>query len=219
MAQAVGRLYTIPNTFRAIKARIVVEYAGLKLDLIDDYKFEDRHTLPTGKMPALEIYKTGEFLTDSNAIAYYLASAAPAESGLVGKTLEENAQIISELFLANTEFNASWLPIRATVLGRIQYDPATIEKALADSRRFLGVYEKKLGNGKKFLVGDRFTVADVVFFSELWKPFEHFLTPEWRAEFPNVTRYFQDIHQIPAVKAVVPSIILTDSEPIYPGQA
>ncbi|KAI8874137.1 glutathione S-transferase [Ramicandelaber brevisporus] len=219
MSQAIGKFHGPLLTFRAYKARIVAEYANIKLDTFSEYNFDDRRSLPTGKVPALEVYKTGEFITDSNAIAFYLASIAPAELGLVGKTPEESAQIVSELFFANTEFNASWVPLLLIILGRTPYDTKVVETARSDMRRFLSVYEKKLAGGKKYLVGERFTVADVVAYSELIVPFKNFLAPNWRAEFPEVTRYFGEISKLPAVHAVAGDFELAKEERQPPSQS
>ncbi|KAI8865303.1 glutathione S-transferase, partial [Ramicandelaber brevisporus] len=196
MSAAIGKLHGFPATFRGLKARVVAEYAGIPIDIIENYNFDDRQTLPTGKVPALEVYKTGEFISDSNAIAFYLASIAPAKLGLLGSTPEENAHILSLLFFANTELNTAWMPWRRIMLGWSPNDEQVIENAKSEIRRFFGVYEAKLAGGKKYLIGDRLTVADIVTYAELLTPFRNLLGPQWREEFPEVTRYFVELGKI-----------------------
>merc|ERR1712213_11746 len=75
-----GTLFTHPDNFRAQKAEIAAKYSGAKLTVSKDFKFGETNKsaeflkkFPLGKVPAFE-GSDGTLLTESNAIAYYVAN-------------------------------------------------------------------------------------------------------------------------------------------------
>merc|ERR1712083_1116909 len=75
-----GTLYTYPDNFRAQKALIAAKYSGAQLTVAKDFVFGETNKtpdflkkFPLGKVPAFE-GSDGTILTESNAIAYYVAS-------------------------------------------------------------------------------------------------------------------------------------------------
>merc|ERR1711970_750162 len=75
-----GTLFTYPDNFRAQKAEIAAKYSGAKLTVSKDFKFGETNKsaaflkkFPLGKVPAFE-GTDGTQLTESNAIAYYVAN-------------------------------------------------------------------------------------------------------------------------------------------------
>ena len=73
-------LYTYPDNFRAFKALIAAKYSGAQVTLAKDFVFgetnkkpEFLNKFPLGKVPAFE-GSDGVLLTESNAIAYYVAN-------------------------------------------------------------------------------------------------------------------------------------------------
>merc|ERR1712025_1100068 len=92
-----GTLYTYPDNFRAFKALIAAKYSGAQLTVAKDFVFGETNKkpeflkkFPLGKVPAFE-GSDGVLLTESNAIAYYVAndelrggSDAPASSLYLG---------------------------------------------------------------------------------------------------------------------------------------
>merc|ERR1712117_119943 len=75
-----GTLFTYPDNFRAQKAEIAAKYSGAKLTVSKDFKFGETNKsaeflkkFPLGKVPAFE-GSDGTLLTESNAIAYYVAN-------------------------------------------------------------------------------------------------------------------------------------------------
>merc|ERR1712170_228541 len=74
-----GTLYTYPDNFRAQKALIAAKYSGAELTVAKDFVFGESNKkpeflkkFPLGKVPAFE-GSDGVLLTESNAIAYYVA--------------------------------------------------------------------------------------------------------------------------------------------------
>ena len=59
-----------------------------------------------------------------------------------------------------------------------------------------------------FLVGERITYADITCALTLRSAYENVLTPEWRAAFPHVNRWFMTVINQPGVKSVVGDVTL-----------
>merc|ERR1711877_107183 len=75
-----GTLYTYPDNFRAQKALIAAKYSGAEVTVAKDFVFGETNKspeflkkFPLGKVPAFE-GSDGLLLTESNAIAYYVAN-------------------------------------------------------------------------------------------------------------------------------------------------
>merc|ERR1712173_438790 len=73
-------LYTYPDNFRAFKALIAAKYSGAEVTVAKDFVFGETNKspeflkkFPLGKVPAFE-GSDGLLLTESNAIAYYVAN-------------------------------------------------------------------------------------------------------------------------------------------------
>lgn len=73
-------MYTYPDNFRAFKALVAAKYSGAQLTLAKDFVFGESNKkpeflkkFPLGKVPAFE-GSDGVLLTESNAIAYYVAN-------------------------------------------------------------------------------------------------------------------------------------------------
>ena len=59
-----------------------------------------------------------------------------------------------------------------------------------------------------FLVGERITYADITCALTLRSAYENVFTPEWRAPFSHVNRWFQTVINQPGVKSVVGDVTL-----------
>merc|ERR1712137_917149 len=75
-----GTLYTYPDNFRAFKALVAAKYSGANVTVAKDFVFGETNKsaeftkkFPLGKVPAFE-GSDGTLLTESNAIAYYVAN-------------------------------------------------------------------------------------------------------------------------------------------------
>ncbi len=114
---------------------------------------------PKGYVPALRL-DTGEVLTEGAAIVQYLADSRP-QSGLAQAAgtierarLQEHLNFISsELHKAFTPLFTSNAPAESKASA-----PATIG-------RKLDYIESQLADGRSFLMGDRFSVADAYLFA------------------------------------------------------
>ncbi|XP_058444528.1 elongation factor 1-gamma [Malaya genurostris] len=203
-----GTLYTYPGNFRAYKALIAAQFSGAKVSLASDFVFGETNKseaflkkFPLGKVPAFET-ADGKFLTESNAIAYYVANEQ-----LRGKTDFEKAEVLSFLSFADNELLPAVHGWVFPILGIIQYQKNNVERAKQDVKAALTALNTRLLR-QTFLVGERLTLADIVVFATLLSAYENALDPSFRAPFGSVTRWFTTVLNQPQVKAVVQSLTL-----------
>ncbi|KAJ1988900.1 translation elongation factor activity protein, partial [Coemansia sp. RSA 1358] len=202
----IGKLIGPTRNQRNYKARIVAEYLGLDLAITPDFQMGvDNKTpeylakFPLGKVPAFE--GTNNFsLTDSSAIAYYVASLAGSNS-LLGKNAEETAQILQYILFAEADLSPANAGVMYTLHGYLTFIKPAFQAAEQELARFLDALNSMLID-KTFLVGERLTVADIVVACDLVMLYKDYLTAEDRKTYRNVTRYFKTITGQPAFKAV-----------------
>merc|ERR1711872_1116654 len=124
-----GTLFTYPDNFRAQKAEIAAKYSGAKLTVSKDFKFGETNKsaeflkkFPLGKVPAFE-GSDGTLLTESNAIAYYVAN----EELRGGSDAATRAQVVQWMSMADSDI----LPAACTwvfpTMGIMQYNKNATE--------------------------------------------------------------------------------------------
>jgi len=159
------KLYFAPGAC-SLSPHIVASEAGIPLDLVKvDVKtktvaregdFWDVN--PKGYVPALEL-DNGAVLTEGPAIVQYLADLAPAAALAPAGGSFERVRLQETLNYLTSEIHKSYSPLfKPDVL------PAVREERLAYLTRRYALIEKQL-EGRKYLLGDRFTVADAYLFT------------------------------------------------------
>merc|ERR1712096_504579 len=100
-----GTLFTYPDNFRAQKALIAAKYSGAQLTVAKDFVFGETNKtpdflkkFPLGKVPAFE-GSDGVLLTESNAIAYYVAN----DELRGGSEASARAQVVQWMCMADNE--------------------------------------------------------------------------------------------------------------------
>ncbi|RZF47782.1 hypothetical protein LSTR_LSTR006046 [Laodelphax striatellus] len=244
---ASGTLYTYKGNFRAYKALIAAQYAGASVKVSPDFVFGETNKseaflkkFPLGKVPAFESSK-GLCITESNAIAFYVANAQ-----LRGQTDEQKAQVLQWLSFADNEI----LPASCTwvfpCLGIMKQDKQALKRAKDDVKSALDVLNKYLLNNT-YLVGERVTLADIGVACTLLHLYQYVLDPSFRCNFvsllflkisiiycipimqsiihlfcwkKNVNRWFTTIINQPQVKAVIGEFKMCDkqAEPQEPAK-
>ncbi|KAJ1522962.1 hypothetical protein ONE63_002099 [Megalurothrips usitatus] len=200
---ASGTLYTYPENFRAYKALIAAQYAGTNVKVCPNFVFGETNKteaflkkFPLGKVPAFEA-DDGKLLTESNAIAYYVANQQ-----LRGSTDVEKAQIIQWLAFADSEI----LPASCTwvfpCLGIMQYNKVATDRAKEDIKASLNALNQHLLT-RTFLVGERVTLADIAVSCTLLHLYQYVLEPAFRQPYQNVNRWFTTVVNQPQVKKVI----------------
>jgi len=201
-----GTLYTYPDNFRAYKALIAAEYSQTKIKVASkppefvlgetNQSAEFLAKFPLGKVPAFTT-ATGKHISESNAIAYYLANEQ-----LRGKSIEDQSFVHQWISFAEYEI----LPPACTwvfpFMGILPFDKAATEKAKGDLKRALSALNSHL-LAHTYLVGERITLADICVMSNLLLAFKWVMDPDFRAGFNNVTRWFVTMVNQTEVKKVI----------------
>ncbi|GLS44917.1 glutathione transferase GstA [Methylobacterium brachythecii] len=120
---------------------------------------------PKGYVPALQL-DDGEVLTEGAAIVQYLADKhAPGSLAPLAGSVER-ARLNGHLNFISAELHKGFSPLFNPALS-----PESRETALANLGRKLGVVEAVLADGRPFLTGKDFSVADAYLFVTLtWAP-------------------------------------------------
>jgi len=189
-----------PNVRRV---RLTAAVLGLELEeqSIDFAKGEHKAPAyiainPNGAVPTLV---DGEFvLTESRAIMQYLAAKKP-ESGLLPGDEAQRADVTRWQFWDASHFSPNvgsitFEKLIKPMMGIGEPDMGKITDALVAFRRFAAVLDKRL-DGRKFVVGDALTVADLTLASTLMYSKQTELP---LAEFPHIDTWFGRVSALEA---------------------
>lgn len=112
---------------------------------------------PKGKVPALAL--AGEVLTEGPSILQFLADRAANEQLAPRAGTMARARVNELLNFTGTELHVAFHPL---------FDPAATDAARAAARdrvgQKFGWLEDRLSDGRRFLTGDTFTIADAYAF-------------------------------------------------------
>ena len=191
------KLYFSPGAC-SLSPHIVARELGLPVELekVDGKtkKTErDRDFLainPKGYVPTLEL-DDGQILTEGPAIVQYLADKKPDVGLAPANGTFERVRLQETLGYINSELHKTYSPL---------FNPKTTPEARAEREEYLrkryAIIEKQL-EGKKFLFGDRFTVADAYLFTVTnWSKFVKLDL----SSFPNLVAFQARVAERPAVK-------------------
>ena len=201
-------LVTYPGNFRAFKALIAAEYAGVEIAVKDVDAKAAAKLSPTGKVPVLETPQGT--ISESNAIARYVARLR-SDADLYGRTFYESAVVDSWI-----DFCAHELELPCTlwvypIIGYMPFSGPAYGKAKAHVSQALKTLDAHLLD-KTYIVGEAMTLADITIASALVYPAKLAMDPKFRAQFPNVFRWFDlCVHQ-PQFVAVIGDVALAESE-------
>merc|ERR1711879_78142 len=208
-----GTLFTYPDNFRAQKAEIAAKYSGAKLTVSKDFKFGETNKsaeflkkFPLGKVPAFE-GSDGTLLTESNAIAYYVAN----EELRGGSDAAMRAQVVQWMSMADSDI----LPAACTwvfpTMGIMQYNKNATERAKEDIKGVMKALNDHL-LAKTFLVGERISLADIAVCCTLLSLYKQVMDPSFRGAYQNVNRWFTTVVNQPNAKAVLGEVVLCSKE-------
>merc|ERR1712130_560030 len=208
-----GTLFTYPDNFRAQKAEIAAKYSGAKLTVSKDFKFGETNKsaeflkkFPLGKVPAFE-GSDGTLLTESNAIAYYVAN----EELRGGSDAAARSQVVQWMSMADSDI----LPAACTwvfpTMGIMQFNKNATERAKEDIKGVLKALNDHL-LAKTFLVGERISLADIAVACTLLSLYKQVMDPAFRGAFGNVNRWFTTVVNQPNAKAVLGEVVLCTKE-------
>ena len=159
------KLYFSPGAC-SLSPHIVANEAGMPLELVKvdtrtktiarDGDFWEIN--PKGYVPALEL-DDGQVLTEGPAIVQYLADRVPAAGLAPANGSFESVRLQETLNYLTSEIHKSYSPLfKDDVLHAVR------EERLEYLKRRYALIEKQL-EGRDYLSGDRFTVADAYLFT------------------------------------------------------
>merc|ERR1711937_659361 len=205
---ASGKLYTYPDNFRADKIRAVAQISGFKLQVAPEYvhgvtnKTEEFQSKFFGKVPAFESGATA--LCDDTAIAHFVGNQQTRGG-------EKTDQVICWAGFAEANLLPSVAQWVWPTLGIVAPNKNHVSQAKEELKAAFEYLNGILAN-QTFLVGERITYADITCALTLRSAYENVFTPEWRAPFSHVNRWFQTIINQPGVKSVVGDVTLCVKE-------
>jgi glutathione S-transferase len=196
MLLAVLRLFDYGPSANCLKVRLTLAQLGIGYELVpvdlfagetltDEYLTRN----PAARTPVLEL-DTGESLPESNAIVLYLADG----TALYPDDPVERARVHGWLFFEQNllEPNLGTATFWA-LTGRAAERPEAFAQRLESGRAALAVLERALA-GHRFLVGERYTVADLCLYAYTHKAPQAGVD---LAAYPAVTAWLARIESTP----------------------
>ena len=148
---------------------------------------------PKGYVPALEL-DNGEILTEGPVVAQYLADRKPNGLAPANGTLERY-RLQELLGYINSEIHKSYSPL---------WNPSSSDELKADRKAYLQkryqLIEDRLADGRTYLFGDTFTIADAYLFTVTnWAN----MVKVDLSAYPNLLAYQKRVAARPAVQAAM----------------
>ncbi|KAI0543015.1 glutathione S-transferase [Xylaria digitata] len=201
-----GKIHTYPDNIRVHRALIIADMSGLEIETPQFTMGETNMTpeflakFPLGKVPAFE-GADGLYLTESIAIATYIAKSGPKASQLLGA--DDKTQALITQWASFTEgelFQHAFIPVAMVGLKFYRLDEHRFNDSVAHLERDLKYLEVVLRGGKKYLVGDQLTMADLMVTSMLYHAFKYLVDTEMRKGLPNLVAYMKAFAAVPGHK-------------------
>ncbi|RHZ63610.1 glutathione S-transferase psoE [Aspergillus thermomutatus] len=197
---------------RALGIQAVAKSIGLELEQVELQPANGVPNFywalnPLGKTPTF-VGADGLVLTECMAIALHVTNKDPTTT-LLGSTSLDFVQIIRWISFTNTDVvnrMAAWI---RPLIGYTPYSADEVRKAQRETRQAIRVFEDNLRD-RKYLVGDRLTLADIMCASLLTFGFAQIFDREWREDFPYFTGWYLMVMHLPIMKAVVPEAPLVE---------
>merc|ERR1711872_1003634 len=191
------------------KALVAAKYSGADLKVAKNFVFGETNKtpeftkkFPLGKVPAFE-GSDGTLLTESNAIAYYVAN----DELRGGSDAAARSQVVQWMCWADNEV----LPASCTwvfpCMGIMQYNKQNTERAKEDVKSAMNALNSHLLT-RTFLVGERVSLADISVCCTMLNLYKYVLDPSFRKSYVNVNRWFTTVVNQPNVKAVIGDFVL-----------
>jgi len=158
------KLYEHASSGNCLKCRLVLRqlelpYESISVDLFRGETRTDEHFArnPDGRIPVLET-DAGDLIPESAAILLFLAEGTP----LLPAAGVERAHVHQWMFFEQNRIEADLAVARFLKLaGRDVTMPEVFANRLERGRDALATIDRGLADGRAFLTGDTYTVADI----------------------------------------------------------
>jgi glutathione S-transferase len=202
------RLYELDSSGNCLKCRILLRqlelpYESVPVDLfLGETRTEEHMTRnPDGRIPVLET-DDGEFIPESGAILLFLAEGTP----LLPAGGVERAGVHQWMFFEQNRIEADLAVARfLKQAGRDETMPEVFANRLERGRDALAALERGLSDGRPFVAGDAYTVADIALYAYVHcggdagaDPREHGHLAGWLDRVEATPRFLNDLAPVPA---------------------
>jgi elongation factor 1-gamma len=209
----VGTLHTFENNFRAQKILLAAKFSGKEVKLSEAFELGKTNQssdflskFPLGKVPALDLPtwvqdkeegQPSAGLTESNAIAYYVAN----ETLRGGNEDIDKARVLQWMFFSDNELIPTVFNYLFPVLGLLP-DKNTCSQSKVQVTKILALLNDYLKD-RVYLVGESVTLADLSVATSLMPLLEHGLEEVDRQPFVHLLRWFETVIRKKASEAVI----------------
>jgi glutathione S-transferase len=209
------RLYEHAASANCLKCRVLLRQLELPFESVEVDLFRGAAKLaphrarnPDGRVPVLETDE-GDFIPESGAILLYLAEGTP----LLPAGRLRRARVHQWLFFEQNHIEAELASARfMAVTGRHEQEPEVFASKVQAGRRSLESLAHGLGDGRPFLCGDDYTVADIALHAYVHcagdagaDPGGHPAVAAWLERVEATPRFVNDLAPIPAHAMVRPA--------------
>jgi glutathione S-transferase len=147
---------------RLLFAQLGIEYDRRELSVFDR---SNRPEVLGGMNPALRVptlvLDDGRTLGESNAINWYFADGTP----FLPDDRFERAQVLQWQFFEQYDHEPNIAVARFWTLASIDPGEEQLAAKRAGGEKALGAMERHLADGRSWLVGDRYTIADIALYA------------------------------------------------------
>lgn len=184
------------------QAQVIAALNGLEIELPEFEMAKTNRTpeflakFPLGKVPAFE-GADGFTLTEGAAIATYLAGSGPKAEQLLGSDLKTKAKIAEWTLYTDTELVSHATPALLMMLKYVPFDEARYNFSASAFERALQKVEAEVKGGKKYLVGEQLTLADLMVSAALFFASGFLLDAEMRKTAPATIEYLKGVAATP----------------------
>lgn len=149
---------------------------------------------PKGYVPAL-VLESGDVVTEGAALVQYIADRFPMAKLAPANGTLERTRLQEQLNFISSEVHKSFSPLFNKTASAEAKETAKAQVA----KRF-GDIERLLADGRPYLLGDAFSVADAYLFTVVnWSGVTGIALDSW----PHLTAYAKRIGERPAVRAAL----------------
>jgi len=184
------------HTSFLVKAKIDFEDTDLE-DVNKRNSYAQR--TPTTTLPFLET-KEGN-ISESLSIETFLANKFKPD--LLGSNTFERAKVNQWIEFASCEIQKCLQDIIYPIFNWREYNKEASDESNKKLKQYIIILEKELSDGKKYILGNKITLADIILFRYLrFFMMFHFTENIRNSLFPKLTKWFENIMNSPeAVEA------------------
>lgn len=188
---------------------MVAAVVGLEIDLPEGFEYTKSNKtpdylakFPLGKIPSFE-GADGFLLTESRAIAEYIADASPdpaKKTVLLGHDAKTRAKVLQWMFFSTAHLSESLGPLIGWRLGFAKYDAGRDKQASEDLERWLKYVEGELKGKTWLLEGSGPSLADLAVANSVLTGMVAYIDAPMIKAHPEIERWLGQFQAIPELK-------------------